>query len=124
MLRASQKAASANAAKLIAAIMNSTLVRLSNGARASASDRERVATTSVFSELYISIRRVTTSLFRRASMGTVLTMSVHRPAAFTDSVTARPVMPASSRAAFSSSSKPMAIHATGRGLRTSTATSW
>ena len=50
--------------------------------------------------------------------------SLQRPPEFTDRVTARPVMSASSRAALSSSSKPMAIHATGSGLRTDTVTSW
>jgi hypothetical protein len=61
MLRANQKAANAKANKLIAAIKYSILVRRSKGARASANDRDRMATTSAFPQRDISMRRVTMS---------------------------------------------------------------
>jgi len=124
MLRASQKAAKAKATRLTPAITNRTFVRRSNGARASASERDSTATISVSPTLDISIRRVTTSVVRRVPSDTVLMTSVQRPPACTDNVTARPVMSANSCAAFRSISKPMAIQATGSGLRTATVTIW
>ena len=67
------------------------------------------------------MRRVTTSDWRAEPAGTVLDHIGPTPVAeLTDRVTASPVMSASSRAALASSSKPMAIHATGSGLRTDT----
>ena len=121
MLRASQNAAQPEPTRLAQAMSSSTLARRVNGARASASERDSVATTSPPGSAAKVMRRVTRS--RAASPDRVVAMVDHVPPFRRDRVTPSPVTSASSCAVLSSSSKPMTIQATGNGLRTATVTS-
>ena len=124
MLRASQNAAQPEPTRLTAAMRNNTSVRRANGALASASERDSVATTLAPGSSDKVMCRVARSVARASAAGAVLTAVDQALPDWYERVTARPVMSANSVAAFESSSNPMTIHATGRGLRTATDTSW